>query len=114
MSMPLVCSMRAGYNCAVWLLIDCRYFTSKFHIFDALSILASFFVDVFTRGTLEEAGSLIIVLRLSRVFKIVEESSTVAEETFEELRHKVLELQKENSVLRQRTTTGYTHSIREA
>jgi hypothetical protein len=67
-----------------------------------LSIIASFLVDVLTRGPVEEAGSLIIVFRLFRVFKIIEESGTAAEETLDGLQEKISELEKENATLRQR------------
>ena len=53
-------------------------------------------------GPVEEAGTLIIILRLFRVFKIVEESSTVAEETLDQLQEKVETLEKENETLRRR------------
>ncbi|KKY25098.1 putative ion transport [Phaeomoniella chlamydospora] len=78
------------------------YFTSQFHTFDALVILASFIVDVCLHGPVEEAGTLIIVLRLFRVFKIVEESSTVAEETLDQLQERIDSLEKENNTLKRR------------
>lgn len=80
----------------------CSYFQSKFHCFDATAILASFLIDALTRGPVEEAGSLIIILRLFRIFKIVEESGTVAQETLEGFDGRIKELEKENSTLRQR------------
>lgn len=84
------------------LLTFIRYFRSKFHCFDATAIVASFLVDVLTHGPVEEAGSLIIILRLFRVFKIVEKSSTVATETVEGYEEKIRDLKKENQDLRQR------------
>lgn len=84
------------------LLIFLSYFRSKFHCFDATAIVASFLVDVLTHGPVEEAGSLIIILRLFRVFKIVEESSTVATETVEGYEEKIRDLKRENQDLRQR------------
>ena len=80
----------------------CSYFKSKFHCFDATAILASFLVDILTNGPVEEAGSLIIILRLFRVFKIVEESSTVASEQIDEYEDKIREMRDENQRLRQR------------
>lgn len=47
-----------------------RYFKSKFHCFDAIVIVAGFIVDVCLKGTLEEIGSIVVVLRLWRVFKV--------------------------------------------
>lgn len=78
------------------------YFKSKFHCFDATAILASFLVDALTRGPVEEAGSLIIILRLFRVFKIVEESGTVATEQLESYEGKIKDLEEENVQLRKR------------
>lgn len=47
-----------------------RYFKSKFHCFDAIVIVAGFIVDVCLKGILEEVGSIVVVLRLWRVFKV--------------------------------------------
>lgn len=87
------------------MLTRARYFRSKFHCFDATAIVASFLVDVLTHGPVEEAGSLIIILRLFRVFKIVEESGTVATETLEDYEEKIRRLKAENEDLRQRLLT---------
>ena len=46
------------------------YFKSKFHCFDAFVIVAGFIVDVCLKGILEEIGSIVVVLRLWRVFKV--------------------------------------------
>ena len=46
------------------------YFKSKFHCFDAFVIVAGFVVDVCLKGILEEIGSIVVVLRLWRVFKV--------------------------------------------
>jgi voltage-gated hydrogen channel 1 len=72
------------------------YLKSPFHVLDATVILASFIVDVALHGGLEEAGSLVIVLRFWRVFKIIEEFSTGADEQMEGLREKIerLEIEK--------------------
>lgn len=59
-------------------------------------------MDVFLHGPLEEAGSLVIVLRLFRIFKIVEESSTAAEETMEDLHIRIETLERENLELKRR------------
>jgi voltage-gated hydrogen channel 1 len=73
-----------------------RYFKSKFHIFDATVIVAGFVVDVVFHGLVEEAGSLVVVGRLWRVFKIIEEFSSGAEDQIEELQERIEHLQKEN------------------
>lgn len=61
------------------------YFSSWFHIFDAIVIIAGFTIDVVESGTVEEVGSLVVVLRLWRVFKIIEKLSTGAQEQFGDL-----------------------------
>jgi voltage-gated hydrogen channel 1 len=76
------------------------YFHSRFHCFDALVVVAGFIVDVLLHGILEEAASLIVILRLWRVFKIIEELSVGASEQTEELEHQVEELKNENGLLR--------------
>lgn len=75
------------------------YFHSKFHIFDATIIVAGFIVDVLLHGTIEEAGSLIVVGRLWRVFKIIEEFSSGADDQIEELQERIESLEKENREL---------------
>ncbi|KAJ9607649.1 hypothetical protein H2200_007727 [Cladophialophora chaetospira] len=85
-----------------------HYFTSLFHAFDAAVILIAFILDLALRaGPLEEAGSLVVVLRLWRVFKIIEEFSSGAEDeiselqgTIEVLRREKEDLGKENEQLR--------------
>ena len=86
----------------ILMLMEYRYFRSKFHCFDATTIVVSFLVDALTHGPIEEAGSLLIILRLFRVFKIVEESSTVSVEEIEGYEEKIEQLEKENSNLQQR------------
>ncbi|KAL2430834.1 hypothetical protein ABEF95_013795 [Exophiala dermatitidis] len=72
------------------------YFRSKFHIFDALVIIVAFVIDVLLRGgPLEEAGSLVVVLRLWRVFKIIEEFSSGAADEVDELQERVEALERE-------------------
>lgn len=77
-----------------------EYFKSKFHVFDAFIISASFIIDVLLRGPVEEVASLIIVLRLWRVVKIIEELSVGAQEEMEGLQEKVQLLEQENEVLK--------------
>lgn len=57
-----------------------RYFNSWFHCLDASVIVAGFIVDVVLKGVLEEIASLVVLLRLWRFFKIIEEFSVGAEE----------------------------------
>ena len=83
-----------------------RYFKSWFHCLDATVILAGFIVDVCLKGVLEEVGSTVVVLRLWRVFKIIEEFSTGAEEQMdghlEELQRENQKLKEELAALRSR------------
>ena len=90
-----------------------RYFKSKFHCFDATVILAGFIVDVLLKGVVEEAGSLIVVGRLWRVFKIIEEFSAGADDRIEELNERIEELESacekyrsQNEVLTKRVEDG--------
>lgn len=52
-----------------------RFLSTSFHILDTLVIIASFTIDVLLHGTIEEIASLVVILRLWRVFKIIEEFS---------------------------------------
>ena len=85
----------------IFILIN-RYFQSRFHCLDATVIVAGFVLDVLLKGVLEEIGSLVVVLRLWRVFKIIEELSAGAEEQMEPLRERLTEVEKENEQLRRR------------
>ncbi|CAD0016825.1 MAG: Endo-1,4-beta-xylanase [Aureobasidium pullulans] len=74
-----------------------QYFRSKFHCFDATVIVASFVIDVLLRGILEEVASLVVILRLWRVIKIMEELSVGAQEQTEALRERIELLEHEKS-----------------
>ena len=52
-----------------------RYFHSWFHWLDATVITAAFVIDVLLKGVVEEVGSLVVVLRLWRVFKVTKLSN---------------------------------------
>lgn len=75
------------------------YFRSNFHCFDAAVILVGFVVDVLLKGVLEEIGSLVVIMRLWRVFKIIEELSAGAEEQMSILQRQIVTLQTENEAL---------------
>lgn len=77
-----------------------NYFKSKFHCFDAAVIVAGFVIDVCLKGVLEEAGSIVVILRLWRVFKIIEEFSSGAEEQMNALSERVEQLEAENKQLK--------------
>ncbi|TAQ91537.1 hypothetical protein B7494_g150 [Chlorociboria aeruginascens] len=85
-----------------------RYFQSTFHIFDALVIVAGFIVDVLLHGVLEEIASLVVVLRLWRFFKIIEEFSVGAEEQMDQLEEKIEALESENEKLKKLLGRGKT------
>ena len=81
-----------------------RYFKSWFHCFDATIIIVGFIIDVCLKGVLEEAGSIVVILRLWRVFKIVEEFSAGASEQMDAMTEELEKLQEENKDLRKRMT----------
>ncbi|KAF3400746.1 Voltage-gated hydrogen channel 1 [Talaromyces pinophilus] len=82
------------------------YFRSKFHTFDALVIVLAFILDVALRGVVEELGSLVVVLRLWRVFKIIEEMGEVSAEMMDKYEEELDNLKRENSKLK-RKLKGY-------
>lgn len=57
-------------------------------------------MDVLLRGVIEEVASLVVILRLWRVAKIIEELSVGAQEQMEDLIEKVTDLQRENKELK--------------
>jgi len=77
-----------------------KYFNSWFHSFDAIVIVAGFTTDVLLHGVLEEVASLVVILRLWRFFKIIEEFSVGAEEQMAGLSFRIEQLESENSDLR--------------
>jgi hypothetical protein len=79
-----------------------RYFSSWFHTLDALVIAAGFIVDVLLHGALEEVASLVVVLRLWRFFKIIEELGVGAEEQRTAFESRIQQLELENIHLRRR------------
>ncbi|KAI0851220.1 hypothetical protein F5Y00DRAFT_259758 [Daldinia vernicosa] len=79
-----------------------RYFASKLHCFDAFVIVVGFAVDLLEHNTAEKIASLIVMLRLWRFVKIVDEFSVEVEEQTEELRERVHELETRNAALEAR------------
>jgi len=77
-----------------------RFFKQWFHCFDAFVIIAGFIIDVATHGTVEEIASLIIIFRLWRFVKIVEEVSLGAAERMEDLEVHIEHLKRENENLK--------------
>ena len=76
-----------------------RFFYSWFHCFDAFVIVTSFIVDVVTTGLVEEIASLVVVLRLLRLMKIVDEVSVGASERLEDLEARIETLEQEKAEL---------------
>jgi membrane protein implicated in regulation of membrane protease activity len=72
-----------------------QFFSSWFHRLDAFVIVGSFAVDLLEHGVAEEIASLIVVLRLWRFVKIVQEFSVEQSEQTEELRRRIEELEKQ-------------------
>ncbi|CAH0055738.1 unnamed protein product [Clonostachys solani] len=77
-----------------------RYFTSWFHCFDAFIVVAGFITDVVLHGVIEEVASFIVVLRLWRVVKIIEELGVGEQERAEESERRIDELGSEVDLLR--------------
>ncbi|KAI1130070.1 hypothetical protein F5Y10DRAFT_236583 [Nemania abortiva] len=70
-----------------------RFFASWFHQLDAFVILVSFAVDLLQHSIATEIASLIVVLRLWRFVKIVQEFSVEQTEATEALRMRIEELE---------------------
>jgi ABC-type phosphate transport system auxiliary subunit len=65
-------------------------------------ILVSFISDLLTQGIVEEIASLVIILRLWRFVKIVEELSVGASENMEDIEAEAEQLQRENAELKRK------------
>jgi hypothetical protein len=96
----LLCNYDTYHTSVSYSSIHIRYFTSYFHTFDAVVIVAGFIVDVLLHGILEEVASLVVILRLWRFFKIFEEFSVGAQEQMEGLELRIENLEKENRKLK--------------
>ncbi|GAW19754.1 hypothetical protein ANO14919_092430 [Xylariales sp. No.14919] len=72
-----------------------RFFLSWFHCLDAFVIVGSFAIDLLEHGIAEEIASLVIVLRLWRFVKIIQEFSVEQSELTEELRKQIEELKEQ-------------------
>ncbi|KAI4867395.1 hypothetical protein F4820DRAFT_211504 [Hypoxylon rubiginosum] len=79
------------------------YFSSWLHIFDAFVVVVGFAIDLFEHNIAEEIASLIVILRLWRFVKIVDEFSVEASEQAEEqtgeLRKRIQDLETRNAAL---------------
>lgn len=63
-------------------------------------IITGFVIDITLHGVTKEVGVLVIVLRLWRVFEIIEELSAASEGEIDELWEKVEQLESEMDVLK--------------
>ncbi|KAH7152630.1 hypothetical protein EDB81DRAFT_789410 [Dactylonectria macrodidyma] len=99
MSLVFSCLFMLELIASVWA-FGFKYFASWFHRFDAFIVVAGFIIDVVLVGIIEEVASLIVVMRLWRITKIVEELSLGAQEQAEDLQHEIDELKTENDKLR--------------
>ncbi|RWA07622.1 hypothetical protein EKO27_g7480 [Xylaria grammica] len=72
-----------------------KFFLSWFHCLDAFVIVGSFAIDLLEHGIAEEIASLVIVLRLWRFVKIIQEFSVEQSELTEELRKQIEELKEQ-------------------
>ncbi|EXF80946.1 uncharacterized protein BDZ83DRAFT_746954 [Colletotrichum acutatum] len=77
-----------------------RYFAEWFHLLDGIVIVASFVIDVLSHGIVEEIASLVIVFRLFRFVKVVEEMSMGAAERMEGLEEQLAILRRENGEMK--------------
>ena len=66
-----------------------------------------------THGITEEVGSLVVIGRLWRIFKIIEEFSTASEEQMDGLQERVDHLEEENKRLEQ-ASEGLRHRLQAA
>ena len=80
------------------------YFQSKFHCFDALVITLGFVVDVILHGVVEEIASLVVILRLWRIFKIIEELGAGAADQMSVLQERIEQLELEKVEIRKELT----------
>ncbi|GAB0142745.1 hypothetical protein EsHS_00003284 [Epichloe bromicola] len=69
-------------------------------------IVLSFAIDFASRGLIESIGSLVVVLRLWRLSKISEEVILGATERLELMEQQLMELEHENTALKQQLGTG--------
>ncbi|KAJ4253351.1 hypothetical protein NW762_010506 [Fusarium torreyae] len=98
-SLVFSCLFVVELTASVWA-FGWKYFNSWFHCFDAFIVIAGFITDVALRGIIEEVASLIVVMRLWRVVKIIEELGVGAQEQTEELSVKLEEYKSDNEDLR--------------
>ncbi|KAK6070258.1 hypothetical protein SCUP234_00216 [Seiridium cupressi] len=101
-SLILSCLFLVELLLSLWANGPRRYLSSKVACFDAFVIVVGFVIDVVEHGNVvEEIASLVVILRLWRFVKIVDEFSVEASEQWDETRQRLEELEKENSELKE-------------
>ncbi|KAI1850236.1 hypothetical protein JX266_004094 [Neoarthrinium moseri] len=99
-SLVLSCLFLIELLLSLWAEGPRRYLSSWVSCFDAFVIVVSFAIDIMEHGLAEEIASLVVILRLWRFVKIVNEFNVEASEQTEEIRQRLEELEKENSDLK--------------
>jgi hypothetical protein len=97
--LALTCLFVVELGARVWV-TGWAYFRSWFNCLDAMVIVLGFAVGLLLEGALRQIASLVVVLRLLRVFRIIEEVGTGAEEQMGSLREQIAFLFRENESLR--------------
>ncbi|KAI0394117.1 hypothetical protein F5Y17DRAFT_429491 [Xylariaceae sp. FL0594] len=86
-------------------------FRNWFHCLDSFVIVVSFAVDLLEHGVAEDIASLIVVLRLWRFIKVVQEISVEQSEQTEALYRRIAELEKQVEDLEAGTSSGYGSQV---
>jgi len=94
--------------CLAWF---SSFFLSWFHCLDAFVIVVSFAVDLLEHGVAGEIASLVVVLRLWRFVKIVQEFSVEQSEQTEGLRRRIEELEKQVEDLESGAASPQRHQV---
>ncbi|KAG7128279.1 hypothetical protein HYQ45_012010 [Verticillium longisporum] len=79
-----------------------KYLKDWFHCLDAVVIVTSFVVDLLSHGIVEDIASLVIVFRLFRFAKMLEEMSMGAAERIESMANELDKLRMENTLSKER------------
>ncbi|KAH8196860.1 hypothetical protein TruAng_008973 [Truncatella angustata] len=105
LSLVLSCLFLVELILSLWAVgpsYDRTYLSSKVTCFDAFVIVVGFVIDIVEHGdVVEEIASLVVILRLWRFVKIVDEFTLEASEQWDEVRERLEALEKENSELKE-------------
>ncbi|RYP03401.1 hypothetical protein DL764_005160 [Monosporascus ibericus] len=80
------------------------YFKDRLHCFDAFVIVVGFGADLLEQGPAKQIASLVVMLRLWRIVKLVDEVPVQASEQTEDLQKEIGDLKKQNQELRAQVT----------